>query len=193
MHRFTLRRVNTCLLVLIIILNLYTILLPFMPAIIFWQKQHDKAAVKELAQKVHAPVTEPVAPGERLTIPSIQLQEDIHEVKSLKSIRNDIWRRPNTSTPSRGGNTVLVGHRFTYSNPTGVLYNLDKVKIGDEIGLEWQQKRYVYRVKQIRTVEPTDSSVEAPTTDSQLTLYTCTPLWNPKQRLVVIAQLEQNV
>jgi sortase (surface protein transpeptidase) len=36
-------------------------------------------------------------------------------------------------------------------------------------------------------VSAADASIEVPTTDTRLTLYTCTPLWNPQNRLVVIA------
>ena len=93
-------------------------------------------------------------------------------------------------TPDRGGNTVLIGHRFTYTTPRGVFYYLNKVKLNDEIGLWWNNKEYLYRVSGIKEVKPTDTAVENATTQPQLTLFTCTPLWLPKDRLVVVAQLE---
>lgn len=85
---------------------------------------------------------------------------------------------------------MLVGHRFTYANPNGVFYHLDKLQKNDEIALTWQGKRYVYEVHDIKTVEPSETNIEAPTNEDILTLYTCTPLWNPTKRLVVQARLE---
>lgn len=190
MRRFSYKRLNTFLLVAIIVLNTYTILLPFSPNLFFWI-QNRQGTTQKLEQAITQPISRQDTAGTRLIIPAMQLDQPIHEVKSLKSIRDDIWRRPHTSTPDRGGNTVLVGHRFTYTNPNGVFYHLDKLKVGDEIAVTWAAKRYVYNVRSISVTGPKNIRVEAPTPQSQLTLYTCTPLWNPTQRLVVVAQLEK--
>ena len=114
-------------------------------------------------------------------------------VKDTYSILNHgIWRWPAGSTPDKGSNTILIGHRFTYTQPKGVLYYLNKVKMGDEIGLWWNNKQYVYKVTNISEVPPTQTSIEDPTPDARLTIFTCTPLWLPKDRLVVVAELENN-
>lgn len=191
MPKIRLRLINNCLLVLIILLNLYAIAFPFWPQLWFLMQKQTTHATQDLQKAMHTqPKPQDIA-GTRVIIPAMQLDETIHEVPSTKSIRNDIWRRPNTSTPDKGGNTVLVGHRFTYTNPTGVLYHLDKVAVGDEIGLTWNNKRYVYKVSEIKVTTPRNTTIEAATPNPQLTIYTCTPLWNPKQRLVVIAPLEK--
>ena len=104
-----------------------------------------------------------------------------------------IWRWPAGSTPDKGGNTVLVGHRFTYTNPKGVFYALNDVSVGDTIGVVWQGKAYVYVVSATEVVPPSDVRILDPTTIPTLTLYTCTPIWWPKDRLVVIAHLEGGV
>jgi LPXTG-site transpeptidase (sortase) family protein len=190
MPHIRLSHVNNILVGLIILVNLYTIAFPFLPQLWF-VVQSKTDTTSKLQQQIHSKPTPQDVAGTRVIIPKMQLDETIHEVKSTKSIRNDIWRRPNTSTPDKGSNTVLVGHRFTYTNPTGVLYHLDKLAIGDEIGITWQQKRYIYRVESIKTTSPNEVDVEAPSPQPQLTLYTCTPLWNPTKRLVVIAALEK--
>jgi len=61
--------------------------------------------------------------------------------------------------------------------------------MGDELGIYWQGKIYTYKVNAIRVVEPTEISVESPSDSPKLTLYTCTPLWSAKQRLVIEAGL----
>jgi sortase A len=83
----------------------------------------------------------------------------------------------------------LVGHRFTYAG-AAVFYNLDKVKSGDQIIVYWHGKAYEYKVFNISQVSPNKASVEAPTNESILTLYTCTPLLTAKDRLVIQAVLE---
>ena len=186
-----LRVVNTVLVIAIIGLNMYTILFPLWPMLPFWANNISQTRQKALSRTIHEPLQQTDTAATRLIIPAMQLDATIHEVSSLRTIRNDIWRRPNSSTPDKGGNTVLVGHRFTYSNPTGVLYHLDKLHLTDEIAITWQAKRYVYRVTDIKIVAPSDTTVEAPTVTPQLTLYTCTPLWNPTHRLVVTAKLER--
>ena len=37
-------------------------------------------------------------------------------------------------------------------------------------------------------VTPNQTAIQAPTNDNRLTLYTCTPLWTARNRLVVIAE-----
>jgi LPXTG-site transpeptidase (sortase) family protein len=39
-----------------------------------------------------------------------------------------------------------------------------------------------------KIVDPSAVEIEAPTTQKQLTLYTCTPIWTAKERLVIIAK-----
>jgi sortase A len=46
----------------------------------------------------------------------------------------------------------------------------------------------LYKVAEIKTVASTAGEVEAPTDTDQLTLYTCTPLWSAKERLVIVAK-----
>lgn len=190
-----LSRVNTFLLVLILAINAYLIGMPFVPALLFSIQKHGRIE-QRLEQKIHAPApTSTDASGEadqpnRLIIPAMLYDHVINEGKTMAALHTGPWRRPNTSTPALGGNTVIAGHRFTYTNPRGTFYYLDKVHVGDEIGVLWQNKMYRYRVTITEVVPPNDLAIEAPTTDAQLTLYTCTPLWLPKNRLVVIAQLE---
>jgi sortase A len=104
-------------------------------------------------------------------------------------LNKGIWHWPQSSTPDRGGNTVLIGHRFTYTRLVGVFYALDKVAVGDEVGVWWDDKQYVYKVSKVQVVPSTQTSILNATAEPTLTMYTCTPLWNPKDRLVVTAQL----
>jgi len=105
-------------------------------------------------------------------------------------LKQGIWRWPASSTPDKGGNTVFLAHRFSYTGPHGAFYYLNKLKISDEIGVIWNNVTYTYKVVSSTEVAPTDTSIEDSTADARITLFTCTPLWHPVNRLVVVAKLE---
>lgn len=196
MRRPTLRHVNTGLLVAIVLINGYIIAAPLAPAISFWWSEHTNHTSQKLSTQLHTPrthhsgATTPVPAGHRLVIPSMQLDAEVFDGTSIYTLNKGLWHRPNSSTPDAGGNTVIAGHRFTYTNPHGILYYLDKVKVGDELGLYWNNVRYLYKVSEVKVVEPTAVQIEDNTPDARLTIYTCTPLWSPHDRLVVVAELE---
>jgi len=187
-----LTRVNTLLLVAILLVNGYIVILPVIPKFVFWLQEHNTQHIKQLKQSVASPIAANTArPAEnRLIVPSMAFDQQIFEGPSMATLRKGLWHRPGTSTPDKDSNTVIVGHRLTYSNPKGTLYNLDKVHTGDDIAVWWKGKRYRYTVTETKVVTPDQTSVEAPTERPQLTIFTCTPLWLPKDRLVVIASLE---
>jgi len=186
-----LARVNTILLIAIVLINGYIIVLPLLPGLFFSAAGRNSVTHSALEAKVQAGVAlQNNTQENRLVIPSMLLDEPINDGHTIATLRKGLWRRPQTSTPGDGGNTVIVGHRFTYTQPQGTLYHLDKVQVGDPIGITWNGKSYVYTVRETKVVSPNDTSVEAPTTAPTLTIYTCTPLWLPKDRLVVIATPE---
>jgi len=186
--------VNHILLGAIIAVNLYLVILPVLPALLFKVNQHGPNSFAHLTQKlagVPAPKLPAAAPtANELIIPIMQYDQPIIEGKTIRALHYGPWREPLSSTPPAGGNTVIAGHRFTYTNPRGTFYYLNKLHIGDQIGIIWQGRTYHYTVAATEVVPPSDTSVEAPTARAQLTLYTCTPLWLPKNRLVVVANLE---
>lgn len=198
-RHISLKQVNHGLLAAIILINVYIIAAPFAPAVIFWWQSHHSQQKQVLTAQIHhatsvAAATAPTNQPNSLTVPAMLLNTPILEgpvSQQYQILGRGIWRLPFSSTPDKGGNTVIVGHRFTYTNPRGIFYYLNKVQIGDEIGVAWSGKSYLYKVSSISEVPPTQVGIQAPTTDARLTLYTCTPLWNPKDRLVVVAELEQ--
>lgn len=192
-----LSRINTALLILIILVNGYVIAAPFAPAVIFWahnQGQQRQQLTQEVATP--APKATPINGPNQLIIPAMLFKQPIHEGSDatfadiVNVLKKGAWRWPESSTPDKGGNTVILGHRFTYTDPRGVFYYLNKVHTGDQIGVVWNGKKYVYTVVKTQVVPPSDTKILASTKDPQLTLYTCTPLWWPKDRLVVTAKLE---
>lgn len=179
-----LARINTLLLVSIILVNLVTIGLPFVPELWFHLGKQNVTRQTLQNQLSLAPTANQ---PNRLIMPAAVSDQEIYEGPDERSLRQGVWHRPHSSTPDKGGNTVFAAHRFTYRNPRGAFYHLDKLKVGDSIGVIWDNKLYRYIVQETKVVGARDSYIEKPTTDSRLTLYTCTPLSLPKDRLVVIA------
>jgi len=165
-HRLTdrhLRLFNHVLTGVIALLAVYIIAAPFLPQLSWWVR-HDspvsgalpsRDVTSDLPSADSSPQSPAVVPeGEQLIIPGLDMRETIHGGASISALRQGVWRLPHTSSPDKGGNTVLVGHRFTYSGQA-VFYHLDKVKKGDPIIVTWQGKVYRYEVTDIKTVKPT--------------------------------------
>jgi sortase A len=187
-----LKKINTLVLVLIILVNLSTLLLPLEPAVSFWFRKRSPQATQKLQTQVNNAATDttnpPVPDGNSIIIPSMLLNQPIIEGTSPYTVNKGVWRFPSSSTPDKGGNTVLIGHRFTYHN-AAVFYHLDLLLPGQTLAVYWNHKAYRYKVTAADVVAPSDTAIENPTADARLTIFTCTPLWTSKSRLVVTAEL----
>lgn len=192
------RRFNDVLSIITAAIAVYILISPLLPNIALWLQQktdkNDGYVYRTNLVQDNSPPKDlkPIPKENRLVIPSIQLDEEIHDGKYANTLNKGLWRRPHTSTPDQGGNTVVVGHRFTYSKP-GTFFHLDKVKEGDRFSLYWQGKEYIYQVDNVEVVSPLALEIEKPTEQPMLTLYTCTPVWSAKQRLVIQARLIEDI
>lgn len=187
----SLRRFNNLLSVCIVFVALYMLLSPVLGNVSFWLKQKTDSRAgfvykSRLAPKQLNESLTPVPADNRIVIPAIGLDEHIFEGRSPYTLSKGIWHMPDTADPDKPGNMVLLGHRFTYRGPA-VLFNLDKVKAGDSYIIFWNQKEYDYTVRSVKVVSPYDLSITEPTPTPTVTIYTCTPLWTSKQRLVIQA------
>ncbi len=188
--KISLRFFNNFLTIVVAILALYIITAPYLPQFTWWL-EHDSPVKTIIAAPGGTPaatlpqIQQPVD-GDRLFISRLQMEETVYG-GGIGSLSKGVWRLPHTSSPDKGGNTVLVGHRFTYSGQA-VFYHLDKVQKDDSITLHWQGKAYEYKVTEIKVVPASELSVENNTEEPQLTIYTCTPLWSVKNRLVIVAK-----
>lgn len=188
----TWERANIVLVVMIVGINLYILSAPFIPQLQLRLRQRQAKPVAGLPYKTQLETNTnskraDIPKDNRLVIPKLALNEHIYEGTSPYLVNKGPWALPKSSTPPKAGNTVIVGHRFTYDGPA-TFYSLDKVATGDNIVIYWQGKEYDYRVAAIKVVSATAVEVESPTNSPQLTVYTCTPLWSAKDRLVIIAK-----
>lgn len=194
----TLHRTNNTLFALIVVINLYIITAPLLPQVTFWWDAHRTNKRAQLQQLINKPKVAAARPGpdtgpNRIIIPAMMLNQQTLEGPEsdwFNILYKGIWRWPGSSTPDEGGNTVFLSHRFSYTGPRGAFYYLNKLQIGNEIGVVWNGKTYTYSVVSSQIVPPTDTGIENNTSDAQITLFTCTPLWHPVDRLVVVAKLK---
>jgi len=182
----TLRRFNNFLGVVAAALAVFIFIWPFLPALAWWTK-YQAPVISHTAPTAVA-VDDPVPTENTLVMPKLEMRQQVYDGNDTGTLNKGIWHLPDSSSPDKGGNTILAGHRFTYDGKA-VFYYLDKVAINDNVSLYWQGKRYDYAVTAINIVPPTDQKLIAATNDPTLTIYTCTPLWSAKDRLVITAKL----
>lgn len=191
-------RVNRFLSLLAVVFGLYLVFQPLLPQLHFYMfgygrkdasTQEHPAVTPRTAQAVNADAGVELVPSDnRLQIKTIGVDGTVFEGRSVTTLSKGIWRRPLTSTPDKGGNTVFVAHRYLYRSGPNTFYLLDKVGVGDDIAVWWKGVKYTYTVSEVSVVNPDATDIEKPTADTRLTLYTCTPLFSSAKRLVVIAK-----
>ncbi|WP_242841122.1 class D sortase [Clostridium akagii] len=123
-----------------------------------------------------------------LTISKIDLKVAIGEGADLKTLKYAVGHFKGTAMPGQKGNFCLAGHRsYTF----GEYFNrLGELKDGDEIQVKTVNGEYKYKVYDIQVVLPSQVQVLNPTTDSTMTLVTCTPIRIATHRLIIKARLE---
>ncbi len=185
-------------------LIIYLITLPLYPKLIYQMKDNetaqtdaqsvDKAKEKVAEFKNSFPEAEYAVSPNRLIIHKIGVNAPIVESQNSDyGLSKGSWRVPESSTPDKGGNTVITGHRFKYLPPNNLtFYLLDKLAPGDVISVIWDKKDYFYRVRDSKVVPSTELSILDETKDPIITLYTCDPIYSTENRLVVIADLVQD-
>ncbi|MFA6106621.1 MAG: sortase [Patescibacteria group bacterium] len=187
-------------------LALYIIILPVYPELSYWffrpsgdgGANFDSRDLKEVKIRTEEilgrlPKSEGREAVSRIIIPKIGVDAPIIESPSAEAgLAKGAWREPESSTPDKGGNTVITGHRFKYLPPSNLtFYLLHKLEPGDIIAVTWENKNYFYSVEEIKKVQPDDLSILAPSGSPILTLYTCDPIYSQERRLVIKAALKE--
>jgi LPXTG-site transpeptidase (sortase) family protein len=138
----------------------------------------DTKILEELEMEIH--------------IDPVDIKGYIYQGKTSETMNQGFWHYPISQYPGEKGNVVVIGHRFQHLPPAkNTFYNLDKLKIGDEVVISHTEGEYKYIVVDMHVIDPTDISVLEETEDYRLTLITCTPLWTSEKRLVITAKLDK--
>ena len=87
-----------------------------------------------------------------------------------------------TASSGQAGNQVIFAHARR-----GLFLPLRNIRQGAKIEVYSGESKYLYEVKEIKEVTPTQIEVIVPTEDETLTLYTCSGFSDSK-RLIVVAK-----
>ena len=128
----------------------------------------------------------------RVTAPTLFNETTVNETAFLQDLQHGVVHYPGTAVPGQVGNVVIFGHSSGQWWAPGdykfVFMLLDKLAYGDEIFVDYNGIRYIYRVYNTKVVVPTDMSVLNQTGSHMLTLLTCTPVGTSNKRLAVQAE-----
>ncbi|HET6747358.1 MAG TPA: class E sortase [Candidatus Saccharimonadales bacterium] len=131
----------------------------------------------------------------RLYIPKLKL--NVPYGITEEALNSGAWHRyPERGDSEKGGNFILAGHRFemgwTYQeiNKKSPFYHIDQLHVGDDIFIDFNGKRYQYKIEDRLKVKPTQIEIEASSNDAKLTLYTCTLGGEMDGREVIVARLK---
>ncbi|MEO6728827.1 MAG: class E sortase [Candidatus Dojkabacteria bacterium] len=190
------KTLNISVSILIAVLACFILVMPSMPEIVFAlnKNQYEGYAFNSvktsevLGEK--AMLLPEISKDNVLVIPKIYVNAIINEGVDESTLNLGMWRRPNTSMPDLGGNTVIAAHRFLHTVGSNTFYFLDKMTTDDVILVYWKGVEYVYKVYEVSEAMPEQIEIEYNTKDPILTLYTCEPLWTSDKRLVVKAKLQ---
>lgn len=166
---------------------LFTIYSPFLATQLVDPKNNSTTKL------LHTTKAEEHYPENRIYIPAIDVNIPYEaggpEVLELKAW----WRKPANGNPKDGGNFIVAAHRFQIG-PTpqrtinnSPFYNINRLKLGDDITVDYDGKRYEYTISEIFRVKPNQVEIEERTDKSRLTLYSCTLGGSFDGREVIIA------
>jgi len=129
---------------------------------------------------------QPGEPVAKLIIPRLSAELYVVEGDGPAELRRGPGHIIQTAMPGAKGNCVIAGHRDTHFRI------LKDVRKGDDIVVETRSGEFLYRVKDMRVISPTNLGPLKPTTDAELNLITCYPFYyvgSAPRRFVVEAQL----
>lgn len=133
-----------------------------------------------------------------ISIPAISVKAPVifepsyQESQVQIALRRGVVKFATTADPGQAGNVVIFGHSSGQPWAPGdykfIFTNLDKLRPGDKIYVDYKGQRYIYQMSGSRVVLPEEVSVLNPTESPTLTLITCTPVGTSQKRLVVRAE-----
>lgn len=132
-----------------------------------------------------------------LSIPKLGIRDATVAIGG-EDLSTSLIQYPGTALPGKRGNAVIFGHSILpqFFNPTNymsIFSTLPTLKKGDKINVRYDGISYGYAIEELFEVAPTDLEILAQnTSDSYITLITCTPPGDPRRpkRLIVRARLD---
>ncbi|MBI4744190.1 MAG: sortase [Actinobacteria bacterium] len=129
-----------------------------------------------------------ISKDNRIYIPSVKINAKISEGATKENLLFDVAHVERTALPGQEGNSVIIGHNK--GHPSNLLFTfLYKTKTGDLVAVDYKKKRYAYKIKKIKIIDPEKESEEIKAMKGTLlTLITCYPPNTNYYRIIVIAK-----
>jgi len=135
---------------------------------------------------------------DRIQIEKINLEVPFYTGGSADVLEKGAWHRyPDRGDPQKGGNFILSAHRFRMAatpwntKEHSPFYNIDQLNVGDSMRVYFNGKWYDYEVTKKYRVNPDAVSIETPSKEAKLTLYSCTLGGSADGRDVIEAKLRK--
>jgi sortase A len=117
-----------------------------------------------------------------LALPSIGVEQSLHEGVTLTAIDRGPSHWPGTAMPGEIGNVVVAGHRVTHSRP---FHDLDLLRPGDPLVFTLTDgSRWTYELTGTEIVAPDAMHIIEQTPEPTATLFACHPKGSAAQRIV---------
>ena len=134
-----------------------------------------------------------IIPKINVDVPVVYNSPSISENDIQNSLESGVVHYPTTPKPGENGNSVIVGHSSNNLLNRGkykfAFVLLNKLENGDTITLQYNSKRYVYKVYEKIIVDPSEVGVLGPTDKkASISLITCDPPGTSIKRLVIRAE-----
>lgn len=151
----------------------------------------EQVGIASASELVEPPKPIPGNALARMSVPSLGQQWIVVEGTSLADIATAPGHYSFSAMPGQKGNFAVAGHR-----EKGLFWDLDRIKIGNEIIVETRRGTFTYVVTRNFVTSP-QSWPEVSATppgfkagSKVLTLTTCNPKWANYQRLVIHAVIK---
>ena len=160
------------------------------------QYDYTKASNWFIGGEKQADYSPPKVAYYNLTIPALRI-EDATVTIGGEDLSESLIQYPGTALPGKRGNSVIFGHSIlpSFYDPAdyiAIFSTLPSLEKGDKIFITYDGLDFTYVVEDMFEVLPTDIQVlEQNSTDSFVTLVTCTPPGHPQKpkRLIVRARV----
>jgi sortase A len=134
-----------------------------------------------------------IIPKINLEVPVVYNLESAKEDVLQNGLENGVVHYPSSPVPGEKGNVVVVGHSsnniFNAGKYKFAFALLSYLENGDTVIMQYNKKRYIYKVYDKFIVKPSEVSVLGPTDKSSaLTLITCDPPGRNTNRLIIRAE-----
>jgi sortase A len=117
-----------------------------------------------------------------LALPTIGVEQSLHEGVTLTAIDRGPSHWPGTAMPGDAGNVVVAGHRVTHSRP---FHDLDRLRPGDRLVFTLTNgTRWTYELTGTEIVAPDAMHIVEQTPEPTATLFACHPKGSAAQRIV---------